>query len=501
MSSTHSAAVSSNPFGEQRHAIDLQLAEAAGTDDRQGVLDRVLARVDARLDALAEGGSLKLEAQPAGKILGVSWGLAPLDAAFGPLAQKEQHVIGGLSEHGKTALAAQVAVAVAQTPLDALGVGEILGAVDGEHERELLVDQRRDFVAVGDVVRANLHFLDQSDRSGIFNLGSGRAQSFNDVAVASVNGARALKGEDALSLDAMVSQGLVEYVAFPEALKGKTDPLTNSPAYGFLDPLKYQWGGFGFYFLGDRATAYAKHPDDPAWLFDPDTMKPRVNNPAWVRATIGSARMLSNVPRLMLPAPGGTRKNWAVYRSRFIDPVRIAAGQRFWRDNADTLARAERDFGVPELVVFNAGYRARGPIAEIDPIEAEAALRNNALAGFLVGQGAARLMLGEGKGSIFFTGATAGIKGFAGSAPFAMGKFALRGLAQSMARELGPKGIHVAHFIIDGGIAGTRGSRAVNEDDVLLSPQAIAEAYLNVHKQHRSAWTHELDLRPWMEPW
>jgi NAD(P)-dependent dehydrogenase (short-subunit alcohol dehydrogenase family) len=162
-------------------------------------------------------------------------------------------------------------------------------------------------------------------------------------------------------------------------------------------------------------------------------------------------------------------------------------------------AVAERDFGVPELVVFNAGYRARGPIVDIDPSEAEAALRNNALAGFLVGQGAARLMLSTGKGSIFFTGATAGVKGFAGSAPFAMGKFALRGLAQSMARELGPKGIHVAHFIIDGGIAGTRSSREANEDDVLLSPQAIAETYLSVHKQHRSAWTHEIDLRPWNE--
>jgi NAD(P)-dependent dehydrogenase (short-subunit alcohol dehydrogenase family) len=162
-------------------------------------------------------------------------------------------------------------------------------------------------------------------------------------------------------------------------------------------------------------------------------------------------------------------------------------------------AVAERDFGVPELVVFNAGYRARGSIIDIDPADAEAALRNNALAGFLVGQGAARLMLPVGKGSIFFTGATAGVKGFAGSAPFAMGKFALRGLAQSMARELGPKGIHVAHFIIDGGIAGTRGSRAANEDDVLLSPQAIAETYLGVHKQHRSAWTQEIDLRPWNE--
>jgi NAD(P)-dependent dehydrogenase (short-subunit alcohol dehydrogenase family) len=162
-------------------------------------------------------------------------------------------------------------------------------------------------------------------------------------------------------------------------------------------------------------------------------------------------------------------------------------------------AVAERDFGVPELVVFNAGYRARGSILDIDPAEAEAALRNNALAGFLVGQGAARAMVPHAKGSIFFTGATAGIKGFAGSSPFAMGKFALRGLAQSMARELGPKGIHVAHFIIDGGIAGTRGAREANEDDVLLSPQAIAETYLAVHKQHRSAWTQEIDLRPWNE--
>jgi NAD(P)-dependent dehydrogenase (short-subunit alcohol dehydrogenase family) len=161
-------------------------------------------------------------------------------------------------------------------------------------------------------------------------------------------------------------------------------------------------------------------------------------------------------------------------------------------------AVAERDFGVPELVVFNAGYRARGAIAEIDPAEAEAALRNNALAGFLVGQGAARLMLPAAKGSIFFTGATAGIKGFAGSAPFAMGKFALRGLAQSMARELGPKGIHVAHFIIDGGIAGTRG-RESSAEEKFLSPQAIAETYMATHRQPRNAWSHEVDLRPWSE--
>lgn len=160
----------------------------------------------------------------------------------------------------------------------------------------------------------------------------------------------------------------------------------------------------------------------------------------------------------------------------------------------------ERDFGVPELVVFNAGYRpARGAIADIDPVDAEAALDNNALAGFLVGRGAARVMVPAGKGSIFFTGASASIKGYAQSAAFAMGKFALRGLAQSMARELGPKGIHVAHFIIDGGIAGTRSGRDPTDEDKWLSPQAIAETYLNTHKQPRNAWSHEVDLRPWAE--
>jgi NAD(P)-dependent dehydrogenase (short-subunit alcohol dehydrogenase family) len=162
-------------------------------------------------------------------------------------------------------------------------------------------------------------------------------------------------------------------------------------------------------------------------------------------------------------------------------------------------AVTERDFGVPELVVFNAGYRVRGALADIDPADVETALRNNALAGFLVGQGAARVMLPIGKGSIFFTGASASVKGFAGSAPFAMGKFALRGLAQSMARELGPKGLHVAHFIIDGGIAGTRSNRDPMDGDKWLSPQAIADTYLATHRQSRNAWSHEIDLRPWVE--
>ncbi len=162
-------------------------------------------------------------------------------------------------------------------------------------------------------------------------------------------------------------------------------------------------------------------------------------------------------------------------------------------------AVVERDFGIPELVVFNAGYRARGPVVEIDPADVEMALRNNALAGFLTGQGAARLMLKAGKGTIIFTGATAGVKGFAGSSPFAMGKFALRGLAQSLARELGPKGIHVAHVVIDGGIAGTRSGRDPTDEDKWLSPQSIAETYLGLHRQPRNAWTQEIDLRPWSE--
>lgn len=162
-------------------------------------------------------------------------------------------------------------------------------------------------------------------------------------------------------------------------------------------------------------------------------------------------------------------------------------------------AVVERDFGIPELVVFNAGYRARGALVEIDPQDVEASLRINGLGAFLTGQGAARLMLKAGRGTILFSGATAGVKGFAGSAPFAMGKFALRGLAQSMARELGPKGIHVAHVVIDGGIAGTRAGRDPGAEDKYLSPQAIAETYLALHRQPRNAWSQELDLRPWVE--
>jgi NAD(P)-dependent dehydrogenase (short-subunit alcohol dehydrogenase family) len=164
-------------------------------------------------------------------------------------------------------------------------------------------------------------------------------------------------------------------------------------------------------------------------------------------------------------------------------------------------AAVETQWGVPDLVVYNAGYRTRGPLVSLDAKEVERTLMISAYGGFLVGQGAAKRMLPRATGSILFTGASASVKGYAESAPFAMGKFALRGLAQSMARELAPKGLHVAHFIIDGGIAqGPNDARAKDRGaDGMLLPDEIAKNYLQVHRQHRSAWTWEVELRPWVE--
>ena len=164
-------------------------------------------------------------------------------------------------------------------------------------------------------------------------------------------------------------------------------------------------------------------------------------------------------------------------------------------------AALERDTGVPELVVYNPSYRVRGPFLGLDPAEVKKTLMVTAYGGFLVAQAALKRMAPRGSGSLFFTGASASMKGYAESAPFAMGKFALRGLAQSLAREMGPRGIHVAHFIIDGGILRVSDDpRAAGRgDDGMLKPDAIAQTYLDVHRQHRSAWTFELDLRPWAE--
>lgn len=152
----------------------------------------------------------------------------------------------------------------------------------------------------------------------------------------------------------------------------------------------------------------------------------------------------------------------------------------------------------PEVVVYNASYRIRGPLAGLDAAEVARALAVTAYGAFLVAQAASCAMEPRGSGTILLTGASAGVKGYAQSAPFAMGKFALRGLAQAAARELHPKGIHVAHVVIDGGI---RSARRPDEsgEDALLDPDAIAASYLHLIRQPRSAWSQEMELRPWRE--
>ena len=167
---------------------------------------------------------------------------------------------------------------------------------------------------------------------------------------------------------------------------------------------------------------------------------------------------------------------------------------------AQLFASVEKDLGAPNLLVFNAGARGRGPIAELDPMVVKNGWLAGAFGGFLVAQQAARRMLMKGAGTIILTGATASVKGFAQSGPFAMAKFSLRGLAQSMARELAPKGIHVAHVIIDGGISSSYAKDDADKaTDRWLNPDAIAQSYLQLHRQHRSTWTWEIELRPWVE--
>ena len=166
---------------------------------------------------------------------------------------------------------------------------------------------------------------------------------------------------------------------------------------------------------------------------------------------------------------------------------------------AKLFADVEAAHGAPDVVVYNASFRTRGPLTELDPAEVEKSIAVSAFGGFLVAQQAARRMLPKGQGAILFTGASASVKGYAQSAPFAMGKFALRGLAQSLARELSPRGIHVAHFVIDGGIRSERRPPSPDKPDAMLDPDAIAASYLHVLQQPRSAWTWEIELRPWVE--
>ncbi len=195
--------------------------------------------------------------------------------------------------------------------------------------------------------------------------------------------------------------------------------------------------------------------------------------------------------------------------ARDVDKLKSLADETgalvFAADAADAHAveelftRIDHELGAPDLVIYNASSRVAGPLASVDPASVGQSLAVTAFGAFLVAQQAAKRMEPKGRGAIVFTGATAGIKGFARSASFAMGKFALRGLAQSAARELGPKGIHVVHVNIDGAVRSARRPDAVDAPDGTLDPEAIAQTYMDVLAQPRNAWTQEIDLRPWTE--
>ena len=189
-----------------------------------------------------------------------------------------------------------------------------------------------------------------------------------------------------------------------------------------------------------------------------------------------------------------------------LDPLVKETGARAFGCDATERTQVEKLFadvdatlGAPDIVIYNASFRTRGPFVELDPLDVEKALAVTAYGAFLVAQQAARRMLPKKHGAILLTGASAGVKGYPQSAPFAMGKFALRGLAQSMARELSPQGIHVAHVVVDGGIKSARRPDSPDNPDRLLDPDAIAGTYMHLIHQPRSAWAWEVELRPWVE--
>jgi NAD(P)-dependent dehydrogenase (short-subunit alcohol dehydrogenase family) len=202
----------------------------------------------------------------------------------------------------------------------------------------------------------------------------------------------------------------------------------------------------------------------------------------------------------------GIRVALAARTTDDLDVLIRETGARAFACDASQPAQVEKLFAdleatgaAPEVVIYNASFRARGPFIDLDPAAVERSIAVSAFGGFLVAQQAARRMLPKRHGAILFTGASASVKGYAQSAPFAMGKFALRGLAQSMARELAPQGIHVAHVVIDGGIKSARRSDPAAAPDSQLDPDAIAATYLQLMRQPRSAWTWEIELRPWVE--
>jgi len=207
-----------------------------------------------------------------------------------------------------------------------------------------------------------------------------------------------------------------------------------------------------------------------------------------------------------LLAGEGMRVALAARNSEKLAPLCAETGARAFACEATDAEQVARLFasveaatGAPEVVIYNASARARGPVAELVPAEVERAIMVSAYGGFLVAREAVSRMLPKGHGALLFTGASASVKGYPLSAPFAMGKFALRGLAQSMARELAPLGIHVAHFVIDGAIRNPGRVEPPDKPDSMLDPNAIAASYWHVLQQPRSAWTWEVELRPWVE--
>ena len=227
-------------------------------------------------------------------------------------------------------------------------------------------------------------------------------------------------------------------------------------------------------------------------------------NPPYQSALIvgAGAGLSASLARAL--AKEGVRVALAARSVEDLDALKRETGAATFACDASARTDVEKLFveleaagGAPEIVIYNASYRTRGPLVELDPAEVERSIAVSAFGAFLVAQQAVRRMLPKQRGAILFTGASASVKGYAQSASFAMGKFALRGLAQSMARELAPQGIHVAHVVIDGGIKSAR--RSESSPASLLDPDAIAQSYLHLIRQPRSTWSWEIELRPWVE--
>jgi NAD(P)-dependent dehydrogenase (short-subunit alcohol dehydrogenase family) len=228
--------------------------------------------------------------------------------------------------------------------------------------------------------------------------------------------------------------------------------------------------------------------------------------PSYETALIVGAGTGLSASLARLLARDGLRVALAARNSEKLAPLCAETGAKAFACEATDPGQVARMFaaveaatGIPDVVIYNASARARGPVAELVPTEVERAIMVSAYGGFLVAREAVQRMLPKKHGAVLFTGASASVKGYPLSAAFAMGKFALRGLAQSMARELAPQGIHVAHFVIDGAIRNPGRVEPPDHPDSMLDPDAIAASYLHVLQQPRSAWTWEIELRPWVE--